>query len=760
MNEAEMRYAYLVRNLASVNPVIPAKQREQHDQEENNTSILESEQLLKAILETTQDGVIIAYGDGRVIYANEAYLKMTGYTEGDLEALNINDFSQSDQTEREKRLAAVKEKGTILFETVDKRKDGSAYDAEISVTCFSTEPMINICFIRDITDRKKAEKAILHSHDLMRYIIEHNRSAVAIHDKNLNYMYISRPYAELFNVDPDEIIGKHHYEVFPDLPEKNREVHQRVLKGEVVSAEDFFIADDGSENWMLWECRPWYENNGEIGGFVLYSESITEQKQMEQQLLNEKEQFKTILLSVGDGVISADNHGLITVMNPIAEKLTGWMSADALRMPLYDVLKIVHEDTGMPDESYLERVIAAGSIIDLSNGLLLISRDGRETPVEIGAAPIKDSRGNIAGVVIVIRDYTEKKFKQKEIEYLSYNDPLTGLYNRRYMENSIKRLDTARNIPFTLMTIDVNGLKLTNDAFGHEAGDRLLVTVAGILKKVCRADDIIGRMDKDIIGRMGGDEFCILLPKTSEKQAERIKERIQSAASNLKLDPIILSLAIGHATKTSPEQDIRAIMTAADNLMYKDKVKYGKVMKSQTIDTVLHHINANYEQEHIHTEKVSQYCEAIAKAMGLNKKEVSDIKNAAALHDIGKIMVPPHILNRPGRLTQEEYAIIKRHPEIGYQMLKSVDEHAMLAEYVLHHHERWDGTGYPEGLVGENIPLYSRIIAVADAYEAMTAVRPYQETKTKKEAAAELIRCAGSQFDPEIVAIFVESVLT
>ena len=189
MNEAEMRYAYLVRNLASVNPVIPAKQREQHDQEENNTSILESEQLLKAILETTQDGVIIAYGDGRVIYANEAYLKMTGYTEGDLEALNINDFSQSDQTEREKRLAAVKEKGTILFETVDKRKDGSAYDAEISVTCFSTEPMINICFIRDITDRKKAEKAILHSHDLMRYIIGHNRSAVAIHDKNLNYIH-------------------------------------------------------------------------------------------------------------------------------------------------------------------------------------------------------------------------------------------------------------------------------------------------------------------------------------------------------------------------------------------------------------------------------------------------------------------------------------------------------------------------------------------------------------------------------------------
>ncbi|NLT15041.1 MAG: PAS domain S-box protein [Clostridiales bacterium] len=754
MNESELRYAYLVRNLASIGSAIQAAElkNQQHDQEEYNASILESERLLKAILDTTQDGVIIVYGDGNVIYANEAYYKMTGYSEEDLETLNINNVSQSNEREREKRLAAIKKKGAILFETVGKRKDGSIYDVEISVTCFSTDPMINICFIRDITDRKNAEKAILHSHDLMRYIIEHNRSAVAIHDKDLNYMYISRPYAEIFNVNPVEIIGKHHYEVFPELPQSNRDVHQRVLKGEVVSAENFYTESDGTERWMLWECRPWYENSGEIGGIILYSEVITEQKQLKQQLFNEKEQFKTILLSVGDGVISADNQGSITVMNPIAEKLTGWMSADALGMPLYDVLRVIREDTGKPDERYLERVIAAGSIIDLSNGLLLLSRDGRETPVEIGAAPIKDSKGNIVGVVIVIRDYTEKRFKQKEIEYLSYNDPLTGLYNRRYMEDSIKRLNTARNIPLTLMVIDVNGLKLTNDAFGHEAGDRLLAKVAGIFRKVCRTDDIIGRM--------GGDEFCILLPNTNEQQADSIKERIQSAASNLKLDPIILSLAVGYATKTSPEQDIKAIMTAADNLMYKDKIKYGKVMKSQAIDTVLHHINANYEQEHIHTEKVSQYCEAIAEAMGLSKKEITDIKNAAALHDIGKIMVPPQILSKPDKLTQEEYAIIKRHPEIGYQMLKSVDEHVMLAEYVLHHHECWDGTGYPEGLAGENIPLYSRMIAVADAYEAMTAVRPYQKTRTKEEAVAELIRCAGSQFDPEIVTIFIEMVLT
>ncbi|NMA25053.1 MAG: PAS domain S-box protein, partial [Clostridiales bacterium] len=675
-----------------------------------NLTLLDSNRLLKAILETTQDGFIVIHADGRIIFANDSFFKMTGYTKDDLKTLKLHDLIPPDKHNVILKVKkAIQKKGTALFETVDIKKDGSLYNVEVSASVLSTEPLVTVCFIRDITDRKNAEQSLLNSRDLMRYIIEHNRSAVAVHEKNLNYMYVSRPYMEAFRVTDENPIGKHHYDVFPNLPQPLREVHQRVLKGEIVTCdEEEYFYDDGSSNWMRWECRPWYENDGSIGGFVLYSEVITERKLMEQALYNEKEHFRMTLLSVGDGVISADDNCRITVMNPVAERLTGWTTEEAPGELLTDVLRIIYEDTREKNEDYLEKVMAAGSIIDLSNGLLLVSKDGREIPVEIGAAPIKDSRGAIVGIVVVIRDYTEKRLKQKEIEYLSYHDALTGLYSRRYMEDSIKRLDTSRNLPLTLMVIDVNGLKLTNDAFGHETGDNLLKKVSGIIKKVCRADDIIGRM--------GGDEFCILLPHTDEKQAESIKERIKTAASNLKLDPIVLSLAIGYAVKTTPEQDIKDVATAADNLMYKDKIKYGKLMRSQTIEMVLHHINANYEQEQLHTQKVSQYCEAIAKAMNFSKKEIENIKNAAALHDIGKIMVPPQILNKPGRLTQEEIAIIKRHPEIGYQMLKSVDEYVSLAEDVLYHHERWDGTGYPEGLRGEQIPLYSRIIAVADAY--------------------------------------------
>jgi len=710
-----------------------------------------SEKYLRTILETTQDGFIVIASNEKIVDANRAFYRMTGFSEEDLNWLCLDDLiPPDDRMSKEDRLRQLLKEGAYLFETKNMKKDGSAFNAEISASVLRRDPLIVMCFIRDITDRKMAEKTLLQSRDLMSFILEHNRSAIAIHDKNLRYMYVSRPYMEIFRVNED-IIGRYHYDVFPDLPPEIKDAHARVLQGEVVrSEENIFYDGDGNLQWMRWECRPWYENDGLIGGFVLYSEVITERKQMEQALNNEKEQFKTTLLSVGDGVISTDNRGAITVMNPIAEKLTGWTTKDAVGRRLDEVFRVIRESTGRSSDGYLKKVLETGKIIKLSNTLLL-SKSGDEIPIEINAAPIKDSDGHSTGVVIVFRDFTERRAKQKQIEYLSFNDHLTGLYNRRYMEDAIKKHDVRKNLPLALMIIDVNGLKLTNDAFGHETGDKLLKKTADLIKRICRADDIVGRI--------GGDEFCILLPRTDANQAETIAGRIKTAASKLKLEPVLVSLAVGFAVKTSTEQDIKAVMVEADNIMYRDKIKHGRAMRSKTIDMILRHLDVNYAQEQVHIDRVSRYSEAIAEAMALSKREIQEIKTVGALHDIGKIMVPPQILNKTEKLTKNEWAIIKRHPEIGYQMLKSVDEYARFAEFVLYHHERWDGKGYPEGRSGTDIPLYSRIITVADAYEAMTAVRPYQETMTAGEAAAELLRCAGTQFDPDIVRIFLEKVL-
>jgi len=319
------------------------------------------------------------------------------------------------------------------------------------------------------------------------------------------------------------------------------------------------------------------------------------------------------------------------------------------------------------------------------------------------------------------------------------------------MEDSINRIDTERNLPFSIIVADINGLKLTNDSYGHKMGDKLLIVASEILKKSCREDDIICRV--------GGDEFVILLQGVDSKKAKEISDRIVEESNNATLDSVIVSLAIGHSTKKSKDKDILEVYKEADNKMYRNKLKYGRMMRSKTIETVLLNVNNKYDNEQIHTERVSQYCLSIAKAMNLSSKEIEDAKIAGALHDIGKIVVPPEILNKKTGLTEDDWETIKKHAATSYQLLKSVDEYAHLAEAVLYHHEKLDGSGYPEGLKDKEIPLLSKIITVADAYEAMTADRPYQRKKTKNEAVYELTKFSGTQFDKDIVEIFTNEVL-
>jgi HD-GYP domain-containing protein (c-di-GMP phosphodiesterase class II) len=282
-------------------------------------------------------------------------------------------------------------------------------------------------------------------------------------------------------------------------------------------------------------------------------------------------------------------------------------------------------------------------------------------------------------------------------------------------------------------------------------GDKLLIKVSDILKNSCRKEDIICRV--------GGDEFVVLLPGINNEKAEEITDRIVEESRSASLDSVIISLAVGYATKNRDDKDILEVYREADNKMYKNKLRYGKIMRNKTIETVLLNINNKYDNEQIHTERVSQYCEGIARAMNLNNNEIEDAKVAGALHDIGKIIVPPEILNKKSRLTEEDWETIKKHAVTSYQLLKSVDEYAHLAEAVLYHHERLDSSGYPEGLREDEIPLLSKIIAVADAYEAMTANRPYQKKKTKEEAVKELKKYVGTQFDKNIVEVFTSKVL-
>jgi diguanylate cyclase (GGDEF)-like protein/PAS domain S-box-containing protein len=604
-------------------------------------------------------------------------------------------------------------------------------------------------YFTDSTDKKKTDEWI----GFLNTVLMNISDSVILTNNSDGITYANRRAKELHGYDKDELIGRSPttLRAKPMTEEEQNAMFQTIGERKTYTGVDISKRKDGSTFACEYAVTGIFDEYGTFYATIGIQNDITERLKMMDALKQSSERLRTTLLSVGEGVISTDALGIITVMNPIAEELTGWSQADAIGKQFGEVFKIISEETKKPHRDPAMIVLKASESYATTDPVLLVSQARMEIPVEIHASPIKDENGLTSGAVIVFRDFTEYRERQKKIEYLSFRDPLTGLYNRRFMEDAVRRTDLGKNLPLTIMTVDVNGLKLTNDAFGHKTGDQLLVTVAEILKKTCRPDAVIARM--------GGDEFQILMPKTNTEEAEIIKQDICKSAEAITLDSVIVSLATGFSVKNDVGESIDAIILNADNQMYREKLKHGKTMRSQTIETVLRNINFKYDREQIHTERVSQYSEAIAKAMGLSEQEVTDIKNASALHDIGKIIVPPEILNKPDKLTADEYEIIKRHSETGYQILKSSDEYVKLAEYVLYHHERWDGNGYPEGLKGADIPYQARIIAVADTFEAMTAIRSYQKTKSKEEAAAELLRCSGQQFDPHIVEVFVKKVL-
>ncbi len=397
----------------------------------------------------------------------------------------------------------------------------------------------------------------------------------------------------------------------------------------------------------------------------------------------------------------------------------------------------------------IQRVLDSGQVADYE--YFLYEDDGRKKYFESRMVRLSHDR-----VLSITRNITYRKEMESKLIDLSYRDQLTGLYNRRFLEEEMARLDNSRNLPLTIVMADVNGLKLINDSFGHKAGDNLLKKVAQILQKGCR--------EGDILSRVSGDEFILLLPNTTGSEAENIVKRIKDYSiyeGDLRIGDLDLDLSIsfGFGTKTNTDIKLSEVYKKAEDNMYAHKLLEGPSMRSKTIGTIIRALYEKSNREEKHSQRVSIISQEIGKVLGFGHDKLRELESVGLVHDIGKIAIPEHILDKPGRLTEEEWNEMKRHPEIGYRILGTVDEMRHISEFLLYHHERYDGSGYPKGLKGDEIPLMSRIITIADAYDAMATERPYKRAFTEEEIAKEFIDHAGSQFDPKLARIFVEEVL-
>lgn len=297
---------------------------------------------------------------------------------------------------------------------------------------------------------------------------------------------------------------------------------------------------------------------------------------------------------------------------------------------------------------------------------------------------------------------------------------------------------------------DIDGLKMVNDTFGHEAGDRFIKAAANNLIKAVRK--------QDILARTAGDEFALVMPFADKELVEKTIDKIRISTQKCKEHqlPIPLHVSIGYAIVDDENTSIKDAQRIADNNMYREKLHHSRSKKSSIINTLIKMLEARDIITQGHANRTEKLAVRLANIMGMNQRQIDDLKLLAMFHDIGKVGVPDSILFKKGRLTYDEMLKMQRHTEIGHRIALSSPELAHISEWILMHHEWWDGNGYPLGIKGEEIPLECRILAVVDAYDAMTQDRPYRSAMTHEEAVAELKKCAGTQFDPSLVELFLK----
>ncbi len=606
------------------------------------------------------------------------------------------------------------------------------------------------------------------------------------------FLHVNRTFEETTGLSRDDLVGKKLTQVQPYIKDDDFDwinLMERVaLKGEKVSFEKYVERINGWYEVSAYQVKPGY--------FAVIFSDITSRKETEEQVAEKNE----ILASLNNIAIEqAKAHSYTELTELILKQLRENTGALMCAFSEYDAegktlitrkvksdhkiidfvvriggRKILNTVTFVDDDFYQE---ITSSIIGYRETFTAASRGA--VPPEVSAAIQKMTgiriliglahmvEGQLYGVSLLgfrenqprpSREFLEsfayisaislrRKQAEEEIRYLSFHDSLTGLYNRNFLEKEMKRMDTDRQQPISIIMADLNGLKLVNDSYGHSKGDEMLKITAEVLKKSCRQEDILARW--------GGDEFVIFLPQTSEKEALAICKRITKNYKKITVNGIPISMALGIAVKEASEEEMSEVFKEAEDNMYKNKLTESRSTRSAVLNALLKTLEEKSYETSAHTRTMQDVALKISERLDLPESEQKKLSLLITLHDIGKINISEEILTKEGPLSEEEWELIKKHPETGHRITCSTEEFAHVAEEILAHHERWDGSGYPQGLKGKEIPLLARITAIVDAYEVMSNGRPYKKAMSREEIIAEFRRCAGSQFDPELVKLFL-----
>jgi len=493
------------------------------------------------------------------------------------------------------------------------------------------------------------------------------------------------------------------------------------------------------------EASGWHHNEFDLLGVVAgIIGSALENLEMEKMLRQSEEQYRTIFENTGTATIIVENDRIISLANAEFEKLLGYSKEEIEGKMTFDNFFLGKDVERVTQYHNMRRIDPHSVPRNYEIQLVTKNRELKYSIVTVAILP--GTKKSVASFL----DITEWKRTQQELQYLSFHDSLTGLYNRTYFEEEMKRLENSRDPRVGLIMCDVDGLKLINDTLGHDVGDALLKRAANILKGCFRTGDVIARI--------GGDEFAILLPNGDQSTVESACLRVINAVKeyNASQPKLFLKISVGYAVREDSKSTIWDIFKKADDRMYREKLHHAQSTRSALLQTL---IKALKKRDFIvdgHGDRLQEIILKLAEAINYSNGNLNNLCLFAQFHDIGKVGIPDSILFKEGILTNEEYKEMQRHSEIGYRIAQSTVDLLPIADWILKHHEWWNGQGYPLGLKGEDIPIECRILAIADAYDVMTGERPYSKAVSHEKAIKEIKKLAGEQFDPQLVDAFVK----